>query len=144
MLTGDDNALCSAAVSGLSIGAEGEVSGCNFFVSNVGTVRDRPLRDLWLESETFDAIRQARMSTLTECNSCGVRSTCHPCMAQAEIDSGDVMGCNKTSRILAEGLHDMAERKARANRKMTSSKGLPIVGDTHFIPRDPGGVLSIE
>jgi|GEM_PF-1041880 len=144
VITGDDNVICSAATSGLSIGAEGQVSGCNFFASNVGTIRERPLRELWLESDDFDAIRKARMSNLQKCGNCDVRSTCHPCMAQAEIDEGDMMGCNHTSRITAEGLHDMAERKARANRKMKSSKGLPIVGDTHFIPRDPGGILSFE
>ncbi|MCP4501579.1 MAG: radical SAM protein [Deltaproteobacteria bacterium] len=144
----EKNVICSAAVNGLSVGAAGEVAGCNFFSSNIGSVREQSLLDLWLESEDFDRIRKARFTTLSKCNGCDVRAGCQPCMAQAEIDEGDMMGCNTASRALAEGFMDMAQRRVKANKKLVVKKRsqglLQIVGDKTFVPIEPGGTLSFD
>jgi radical SAM protein with 4Fe4S-binding SPASM domain len=139
-LVDPDGALCGAARETLAIGADGGVYACSFFPRPAGNVRHRPLTEIWRRSPDLDAVRRTTAADLTQCGTCAVRGACRPCMAQAEIDSGDRRGCNETSRGLAEALYELARRKRTANRRMAGGRQLRVV-DAEDVgrPAPPGG-----
>lgn len=126
-LVDPDGALCGAARETLAIGADGGVYGCAFFPRAAGNVLHRSLTEIWRRSPQLDEIRRTTASDLTECGACSLSGACRPCMAQAEIDSGDRRGCNHTSRALAEALYELARRKRTADQRMTRGRQLRVL-----------------
>ncbi|MFZ9886671.1 MAG: radical SAM protein [Myxococcota bacterium] len=139
-LMDDETPMCGAARETFALAADGGVLGCGFFPTAVGNVREASLVDIWRGSKRFDEIRRATFATQSECGTCDVKSTCHPCMAQSEIESGHHTGCNGTSRHGAVAVRELAAHKVRANEKMSRGRALPLVGDVTFTPEDPKGM----
>lgn len=123
----DDQTLCGAGVDVLSIGADGGVYACGFFPNAAGNLADASLEEIWFGAEQLDEIRSIRFRDLKPCGTCAVRSTCSPCMAQAQIEQGDLRGCNDYSHRMATATHLLAENKERANQKMARGQRLPVV-----------------
>lgn len=131
----DNDVMCGAARTSLSIGADGSVAACGFFpVAGGQWGRGESLAEIWLGSSHFDDVRRATFGTQSHCPSCDLKSGCNPCMAYALVESGELRGCNSASRSGAHAFRLLAEGKARANRKMASGRSLPIVGDTTMQP----------
>lgn len=127
--------MCGAALSSLSVGADGSIAACGFFpVAGGRWRRGASLADIWLGSSHFDEVRRATFGTQSHCPSCDLRSGCNPCMAYALVETGDLRGCNSASRAGASAFRLLAEGKARANRKMSRGRALPIVGDVTMTP----------
>ena len=129
-LWGED-AMCGAGSSTMAIGASGELFPCGFFPVPVGNVREMPIKEIWERSGTLQDMRTMTYAKMTSCASCDLRSGCHPCMAYAQVEHGDYKACNTASHTSAEAVMLIAERGARANKKIErAGPALPIVGET--------------
>jgi len=141
----DDSALCSAAQSGLSISADGGVYACGFFPEAGGHLRDGPLKDTWYGSPQFDRVRETTFEKMSSCGSCGVKSTCSPCMAYSLVEHQDHTACSTPSLQLATAIHMLAEQKVAKNAQMERGKPLPLVGDTEVLrPPLKGGAAALS
>jgi radical SAM protein with 4Fe4S-binding SPASM domain len=125
--------LCAAARGVLSIGADGGVYACPVFPTPAGHLRDAPLKSIWDRAAQFNAIRQTRFGDLNQCPTCENQKTCNPCLANALVESGDMKGCNSSSRTLsraqilvAQSVHESPPappaKSARANRVHLSTE----------------------
>ncbi len=68
---------CGAGISGCSVDAEGNVKGCPILPSvfHEGNIRDRPLKDIWLDKNSFSYNRKPKKLT-KHCNSCKYSKYC--------------------------------------------------------------------
>lgn len=139
-----DGAMCGAARGVITVGADGGVYACGIFPVAAGNWKPGSLEEIWFGSAQLDDIRRSTLETMNECGECGLKSTCQPCMAQALTESGDIRGCNSSSRRAAEAVRLLAENKARANRKMEHGRPLPVLDATYTPPIPKGKALGGE
>ena len=121
----ESSLLCSAARRVVAIGVDGSVFACASMSVAAGNIHDDSLADIWYRSRQLDEMRRVRFGDMTSCGSCGVKTTCDPCMAHALIENGDIRECNASSMNLATSLRLLAEDRVRLSR----GRSLPIVGD---------------
>jgi radical SAM protein with 4Fe4S-binding SPASM domain len=68
----------------------GEVQPCGYLPIVVGNVRERPLGDIWADSEVFANLRDP--GTLTgKCGACAFRVVCQGCRARAYAKTGSYL-----------------------------------------------------
>jgi radical SAM protein with 4Fe4S-binding SPASM domain len=138
----DENILCGAARSFISISADGGVYACGFFARPGGHLKEQTLKDIWFGSQQFNQIRATTFGKMTACAKCDVKSTCSPCMAYSDNEHGDHTQCATSSRQLAQAVHLLAWRRVAANRKLATGRSLPLVGNTVFTPLDAGAEVA--
>jgi len=68
---------CGAGLSGCSVDAEGNVKGCPILPSvfHEGNIRDRPLKEIWLDKNSFSYNRKPKKLT-KHCKSCNYSKYC--------------------------------------------------------------------
>lgn len=138
-----ESAMCGAGSSTMAITAEGNVLPCGFFPVPVGNIRNHRLQDIWERSATLQDMREMTYAKMSSCSSCDLRSACHPCMAYAQVETGDYKQCNSASKTSAEALMGLSERAARATAKANRGRPLPIVGDASLPDADGSAAAAL-
>jgi heme b synthase len=81
---------CLAGSGVCFISRVGDVQPCGYLPLKAGNVRDKPLGQIWQESQLFEALRDP--SKLTgKCGACGYRRLCQGCRARAYAETGDFL-----------------------------------------------------
>lgn len=90
---------CPAGISTLSIAYEGTILGISLCVNNFleGNIRNRPLREIWEDENSFAWRRKLRREDLQgACHDCGYADVClGGCPAVRYATTGDVCGENQ-------------------------------------------------
>ncbi len=71
---------------------DGEVWPCPFVPLSAGNIRERPLRELWYDSELFQSLRGRDRLTGEKCGACRFKQLCGGCRGRAYTHSGDYLG----------------------------------------------------
>jgi radical SAM protein with 4Fe4S-binding SPASM domain len=81
---------CLAGSAVCFVSRTGDVQPCGYLPLVVGNVRERPLGEIWQNSEVFAALRDpSRLSG--KCGACGYRKLCQGCRARAHTMLGDYL-----------------------------------------------------
>lgn len=81
---------CSAGRDLASIGPSGTVYPCLQMPLGIGSVRERPFREIWRESEELATLRAFRMSDVEKCTSCMYVERCRPCLGMNLVENQDI------------------------------------------------------
>jgi radical SAM protein with 4Fe4S-binding SPASM domain len=100
---------CLAGVAVAFVSHVGEVFPCGYLPVRCGSVRQRPLEDIWRSAEVFAALRDYDRLT-GKCGRCEFRDVCGGCRARAYAACGDYLAAEtscthvplKTGRTPAE------------------------------------------
>ncbi len=87
--TEPDDHLCNAARATLAISPYGEILPCFRYRIAGGALDDATIREVWEKSALFNRVRQTTLKDLKGCGSCGIKSSCSPCMALNHMMTGD-------------------------------------------------------
>jgi radical SAM protein with 4Fe4S-binding SPASM domain len=126
---GKDVGMCAAAHQLIAIHADGSVAPCAMFPLATGHAARDDLAGIWRASPLFARVRGQRFDDMKSCGTCGVQSTCDPCMAFALIEHGDHRACNTSSRTMAEAGRQHMELLQKADAKARVGRPLPLAGD---------------
>lgn len=135
---------CQAARTGLAIHPAGDVTPCTQTAGLVmGNVRQRPLREIWLDSGVARKFRQLDADSFEDCSACPYRKVCNHCAALSLSESGSLTGfssqvCRSTRVYWSEVERRAAElgetspfgADAEANARQVASRSglrLPVV-----------------
>lgn len=91
-LSPPEDACRGGCQAGMSIGcitADGDVTSCVMLPLSLGNINERPLADIWSESETVATLKARSLKGI--CGSCSHRDTCGGCRASAWAVTGDLM-----------------------------------------------------
>jgi radical SAM protein with 4Fe4S-binding SPASM domain len=81
---------CGAGRLYCSLSPQGDVHPCVFFPVNVGNVKTQKFKDIWLNSEMFNILRD-RSNLKGACASCNYKFTCGGCRARANAYHNDYL-----------------------------------------------------
>lgn len=82
---------CLAGSGVCFISSTGDVQPCGYLPLVAGNVRERPLGDIWHDSDLFAALRDTgRLAG--KCGACGYKVACQGCRARAYAATGDPLG----------------------------------------------------
>jgi len=87
---------CTAGKSVCSISPYGIVHPCVTLPWNLGSLRKRSLKEIWLTDpcEKLKRLRALRISDFKQCSNCDIRSLCTPCLGKNYLDTGDILKCS--------------------------------------------------
>lgn len=88
---------CTAGIAAITISYDGEVYPCPKLEVSCGNIRDRPLLDIWLESDALKPLRYRRLKG--RCKDCGLKNICGGCRAVAYAVHGDYLQADPTCFI---------------------------------------------
>lgn len=84
-----DEAVCRAAITGLSVDPYGGVHPCLAFPEPVGSVRESTIREIWRNAPLMRQLRSLRFRELSaDCGSCDCAGRCAVCLGAAYVESG--------------------------------------------------------
>ncbi len=81
---------CLAGSRYCRVTPEGEVTACPYMEPSAGSIRERPLADIWREAPQFAQLRAPVLEG--RCGECEYRRICGGCRARPLARSGDLMG----------------------------------------------------
>ncbi|MBP7963564.1 MAG: radical SAM protein [Caldilineaceae bacterium] len=82
---------CGAALTELTVGADGGIRACPFLPPTTENLRQRPLEEIWFDSTELDLYRD-RGDLKGQCGVCQLKYVCGGCRARAEAFLGDPLG----------------------------------------------------
>lgn len=82
---------CLAGSGVCFVSHKGEVFPCGYLPARAGSVRERPLREIWEESPVFKELRDPELLR-GKCGICEFKRVCAGCRARALGISGDYLG----------------------------------------------------
>ena len=100
--------VCVAGRTSLYINPEGEVWPCLTFPMVLGNVRDRPIAEIWNDSEERKALAAWKNAERTECTGCGASGVCGYCPGEAFRRTGSY-------RVAPPEFHTRARAQLRAH-----------------------------
>ena len=80
---------CLAGSGVCFVSYQGEVQGCGYLPLKAGSLRVKPLKDIWETSILFQSLRDPLRLT-GKCGSCDYKEACGGCRARAYAATGDV------------------------------------------------------
>ncbi|WP_127477740.1 radical SAM/SPASM domain-containing protein [Sulfurivermis fontis] len=83
------SSACLAGRTYLRITPQGEVTPCPYIPATVGSLRSRPLADIWQHGAAFGRLRNEL--PMGKCGDCDYRHSCGGCRARALATGGDLM-----------------------------------------------------
>jgi radical SAM protein with 4Fe4S-binding SPASM domain len=86
---------CLCGVSVAFVAQTGTVFPCGYLPVDCGSVRERPLVDIWRDSEVFTALRD-RSRLKGACAACTDTAACAGCRARAYAATGDYLAADPT------------------------------------------------
>lgn len=103
--------VCGAARNLVSISATGEVHPCMLFPQSAGNALKEGFWKVWSESPLMREVRSLTLKELAEggCKGCRHVEYCNPCPANAFVETGNMRGCNSSSRANAEAVLLLAQ-----------------------------------
>jgi radical SAM protein with 4Fe4S-binding SPASM domain len=108
MITPTRHPRCYAGVSRCRISPWGDVHACEFLPHNFGSLKTRPLRELWETSPQKDVWEDDRIHDPPSCAGCSNRDICGRCPAMSYLDDGSLLTSSsqacRLSRLTREGL----------------------------------------
>lgn len=116
---------CNAAAGRCAIGANGDVYPCVLFPMVIGSILERPLREI-LNGPRARQIRQVKIKEMGHCAACINRKCCTPCPGLAFLEHGDYRSSPQWCCTTA-----MVQRETLANKSMEeeSADGTQITDD---------------
>lgn len=100
---------CPAGTHYMGIRPNGDVTPCPYLPVFAGKLTERPLQELWSESELFQTIRK-RSALGGRCGECELNSFCGGCRARAYGGAGDYMAEDPLCSFTPGSLRDEAAR----------------------------------
>jgi len=87
--------MCNAGRSSCSISPSGMVSPCVTLPLNLGSLREKPFKDIWhtRPSEDLKKLRSATLSDLPQCKNCDISAFCTPCLGVNYLECGNMLSC---------------------------------------------------
>jgi radical SAM protein len=82
------------------VGHDGDVHASGFLPVSLGSIRERPLLDIYQGSELLQEIRSGRLDGA--CGACAYRRLCGGSRARAYVEEGDALGTDPSCRYGAE------------------------------------------
>ena len=81
---------CHAGIAYFSLRPNGDVFPCTFLPISVGNIREKSIKDMWLNSPLLKQLRQ-RSQLKGKCGNCEYQKTCGGCRGRAYACSGDYL-----------------------------------------------------
>ena len=92
---------CGAGRLYCSLSPKGDVHPCVFLPINVGNIKNKKFKEIWLNSKFFTSLRD-RTKLKGACSICDFRDICGGCRARAKAYNGDILasdpGCILTKK----------------------------------------------
>ena len=92
---------CGAGRLYCSLSPKGDVHPCVFLPINVGNIKNKKFKEIWLNSKFFTLLRD-RTKLKGACSTCDFRDICGGCRARAKAYNGDILasdpGCILTKK----------------------------------------------
>ena len=98
----NENLLCGAGITTLTITPFGEIKPCIQMPLICGNIRDTEIEEIWENSKELNMLRNIRAEDLKDCLKCELRPYCNRCPGLALIESGDLRGKALSSCWMAE------------------------------------------
>ena len=84
------NVICSAGKNFIAINPYGEVLPCLQIPHSAGNIREKSLKEIWLNSPMLNKMRGMKLSDLKECVNCENIRYCNRCPGLALLESGSL------------------------------------------------------
>lgn len=84
----------------LVVRANGEVNPCMLLQGNLGSIKQRSIREIWQESPVLAQLRSRALKGT--CGKCDYRDVCAGCRGRAYEDTGDVLAADPGCWLAAE------------------------------------------
>lgn len=96
---------CNAGKNSAGISPSGDVFPCIIMRQNVGSIRERTLRDIWHDhpSPFLETLRSMKPEDVDRCFACETRSRCRRCPGVAFLETGSPATASPGSCYLTEG-----------------------------------------
>lgn len=89
---GPSDRPCGAGADALSIDPFGVVHPCLQLRTKAGSIRERPLCDIWTGSEILRDLRSVTVADLVDCPTCSLRAHCNRCAGFAHQEGLPITG----------------------------------------------------
>lgn len=93
--------LCSAVATNISIDVCGNVSPCNSFPYIYGNVFKNSLYDIWYILPERQRLKEIKKGDCKQCIECSLNQKCTRCPGLAYADRGNLYDCSEWDRMLA-------------------------------------------
>lgn len=104
--------ICEAGRNSCSINPYGEVFPCLQLLLNAGNLREKSFGEIWKNSEILKKLRGLKVKDLPECSVCKLAYWCNRCPGLALLEDGNLLGCSKRARKVAEIRKEISEKEA--------------------------------
>jgi len=85
-----DDQLCLAGVNTVYVKPDGEVWPCPSMPLSMGNIREKPLGEIWNESEVRKRVLAMRWGDCAKCATCGISRFCQRCPGEALQEHGSL------------------------------------------------------
>ncbi len=96
-----DRSLCKAGLDNPIIMPNGDVKLCQRLPWAIGNVLEKPIREIWDESEKRKWFTGLRWKDLPVCSECDIAWACARCPATALLEEGDILAASESDCQLA-------------------------------------------
>ncbi len=86
-----DGNPCGASHSSCYISPYGDVQPCIEITMICGSLRKKPFKEIWENSEAMLTVRSIKAKDMRKCSDCTEPNYCHRCMGQAYAEHGDLL-----------------------------------------------------
>lgn len=90
----ENESVCAAGKSSLTISATGEVYPCLTLRTSFGNIRENELDEIWHNSKLRKKITSIKWKDRKSCLSCPHKEYCEPCMGASYLEHGNILSGN--------------------------------------------------
>ena len=105
------NRICSAGMSSLSINPYGDVYPCNALLIKCGNIISTSINEIWSNSETLKQVREFDFTMIDGCANCKHMKYCNLCPGEALIEKGSPLTKYSEACDIAQARHKTSNQK---------------------------------
>lgn len=103
----ENECLCSAGYTSLSVDSYGDIYMCNAMGIKLGNVKEDDISEIWENSPELIKWRRNTRKNMPGCFVCEYRKSCVFCPGKALKETGSYLQCYEDARMWAKELHEI-------------------------------------
>lgn len=117
------NRICSAGMSSLSINPYGDVYPCNALLIKCGNIKSTSINEIWSNSETLKHVREFNFTMIDGCSNCKHKKYCNFCPGEALIEKGSPLRKYSEACDIAQARYKTSNQK-KGGEKNENENGI--------------------